>query len=75
MFEHIYQPGFNKHLPEFMSCVEAFKAASKACGARDLVEDYLAADVWMLTSARHTKRAKFACLDRGNLPLFGLRKP
>ena len=49
-FEHTYQPSFNKHLPEFKSCVGAFKAASRACGGRDLVEEFLLAKVWPITS-------------------------
>lgn len=78
-FEHTYQPGFNKHLPEFKSCVNAFEVASQACGGRDLVEEYLAAGVWPLTSGWFpvpTRRVKFGCLDcEIASPVLGLTKP
>ena len=32
LFEHTYQPGFNKHSQEFKSCLGAFVTASRACG-------------------------------------------
>ena len=77
-FEHTYQPGFNRHSPGFKACVDAFKAASKACRGRDLVE-YMAARVWPLTSTLFpfkSKRLEFAVLGY-EIPclVFELIKP
>jgi hypothetical protein len=78
-FEHTHQPGFNKRLPDFVSCVSAFETASRVCGGRDLVEEYLEARIWPLTSGWFPVRShhvKFDCVDwEVAFPIFGLSKP
>ena len=49
LFEHTYQPGFNRLAPGFNSYVGAFTTASRACGGRDLVEEFVAAKIWPLS--------------------------
>ena len=52
MFDHVYQPAFNKRGPGFKSCLEAFMTTCQVCGGRDAVEEFLAAKVWPLAGLR-----------------------
>lgn len=78
LFEHTCQPGFNKHLPAFKDCIEAFKFACQVCGGRDLVEEFLAAKIWPLSLGWYPlemKRVKFSYVEYEPTPVLGLKKP
>ena len=78
-FEHTYQPGFNKLALGFSSCVGAFTTSSRACGGRDIVEEFVAAKIWPLSHGwgpLELKKVKFSCLAYEiECPVFGLKKP
>jgi hypothetical protein len=60
-FQHINQPDFDRSLKEFKECSAAFREVAKAIGGRDLVEEYLAGKIWLLTfgwSARSFSKVK-----------------
>ena len=79
VFEHTYHPGFNRLAPGFSSCVGAFTTASRACGGRDIVEEFVAANIWPLSRGwrpLELKKVKFCFLvNEIECPVFGLKKP
>ena len=79
MFEHTDQPESNKHAPGFRSCENAFTVVSRACEGRDLVEEFIAANVWLLSRGWYPlelKKVKFTCLaHEKQCPVLGLKKP
>ena len=78
-FEHTYQPEFNRLAPGFSSCVGAFTTASRSCGSRDLVEEFVAAKIWPLSPGWYPfelKKVKFSYFTcEIDCPIFGLNKP
>ena len=64
-FDHTYQPAYNKRVPGFKPCVEAFMTACQVCGGRDVVEEFLATKIWPLSAGwapRGFERKRF-CWD------------
>ena len=79
MFEHTCQPGFSRHSPEFKSCLRAFVTASRVCGGRDLVEEFVVARIWPLTPGWYSfgfQKVKFDSLSvEIDCFVLGLKKP
>jgi hypothetical protein len=48
-FQHINQADVDRSSKDLKDCCTAFREVAKAIGSRDLVEEYLAAKIWLLT--------------------------
>jgi len=79
VFDHTYQPAYNKSASGFKPCVEAFMTACQVCGGRDVVEEFFAAGTWPLSAGwapRGFERKRFAGMEYDlTSPVFGLRRP
>ena len=79
VFEHTYQPAYNKRTPGFKPCLEAFMTACQIFGGRDVVEEFLAVKVWPLSAGwapQGFERKGFTGLEYDVQSLiFGLQRP
>ena len=49
-FKHITKADFRRTVAGYKECYSAFASTTRVVGGRDLIEEYLAAKVWPLTS-------------------------